>query len=84
MTRATQRSAAGAACQNSQEAVVELLLERGADAGTPDADGKTPMIWAIRRDEVLRTVRTPLRHGCGDLEATMGKMGRRLCAILSS
>ncbi|OJJ83539.1 ankyrin repeat domain-containing protein, partial [Aspergillus glaucus CBS 516.65] len=36
------------AARNGHEAVVNLLLEKGADTSTTDKDGRTPLFWAAR------------------------------------
>jgi ankyrin repeat protein len=50
------------------QAMVELLLEAGADAVTPDRYGDTPLMCAARRGLVGIT-RALLAHGCGDVDA---------------
>jgi uncharacterized protein len=49
-------------------AMVELLLEAGADAVTPSEGGVTPLMWAARGGHVGST-RALLAHGCGDIDA---------------
>jgi ankyrin repeat protein len=33
-------------CKNGHEAVVKLLLEKGAELESKDKDGRTPLSWA--------------------------------------
>jgi ankyrin repeat protein len=48
--------------------MVELLLEAGADAVTPDRCGKTPVVNAASRSHV-GIMRALLAHGSGDIDA---------------
>jgi uncharacterized protein len=56
------------ACMMGNQAMVELLLEAGADAVTPDRYGDTPIMKAAREGHVGIT-RALLAHGCGDIDA---------------
>ena len=38
--------AAVVGCENGHEAVVKLLLEKGAELETKDDNGRTPLSWA--------------------------------------
>jgi uncharacterized protein len=55
----------------NHQAVVELLLEAGADAVTPDEGGKTVLMTAADRGH-LGITRSLLAHGCGDIDARDG------------
>jgi ankyrin repeat protein len=56
------------ACMGADQAMVELLLEAGADAVTPSTYGDTPLIKAARGGHV-GIMRALLAHGCGDIDA---------------
>jgi uncharacterized protein len=56
------------ACTGGNRAMVELLLEAGADAVTPNEGGNTPLLCAAMRRHV-GIVRALLAHGCGDIDA---------------
>jgi ankyrin repeat protein len=62
------------ACRLANQAMVELLLEAGADAVTPNGHGDTALIWAAREGYVGTTLAL-LAHGCGDIDAR-DKYGR--------
>jgi ankyrin repeat protein len=38
------------AAENGHEAVVKLLLEKGAELETKDKDGRTPLSWAAESE----------------------------------
>jgi ankyrin repeat protein len=57
------------ACKHGgRQAMVELLLEAGADAVTPNEYSNTPLMSAAIRGHV-GTIRALLAHGCGDINA---------------
>jgi ankyrin repeat protein len=56
------------ACLRGHQAMVELLLEAGADAVTPDEPGYTPLMCAAGGSH-FGTTRALLAHGCGDIDA---------------
>jgi ankyrin repeat protein len=56
------------ACRVGRQAMVELLLEAGADAVTPNQYGVTPLMEAATRVHV-GIMRALLAHGCGDIDA---------------
>jgi hypothetical protein len=62
------------ACYAGRQAMVELLLEAGADAVTPSEYGDTPLMCAARGGHV-GIIRALLAHGCGDIDAR-GNHGR--------
>jgi ankyrin repeat protein len=51
-----------------RQAMVELLLEAGADAVTPNRYGNTPLMEAARGGHV-GIMRALLANGCGDIDA---------------
>jgi ankyrin repeat protein len=59
------------ACRGGSQAMVELLLEAGADAVTPNAFGITPLLKAARGGHIGIT-RSLLAHGRGDVDARDG------------
>jgi uncharacterized protein len=56
------------ACACGRQAMVELLLEAGADAVTPDLEGETALMMAAGGGHV-GIMRSLLAHGCGDIDA---------------
>jgi ankyrin repeat protein len=55
--------------------MVDLLLDRGADAATPDSMGWTPLLSAAELWHV-GIIRALLAHGCGDIDARTTREGR--------
>jgi ankyrin repeat protein len=57
-------------CMRGSQAMVDLLLEAGADAVTPNRHGHTPLMCAANRGH-LGITRSLLAHGggCGDIDA---------------
>jgi uncharacterized protein len=62
------------ACARGHQAMMELLLEAGADAVTPNEFLHTPLMCAATRGHV-GIIRALLAHGCGDIDAR-GNGGR--------
>jgi ankyrin repeat protein len=56
------------ACRGGRQAMVELLLEAGADAVGPNEYGDTPLMSAASRGHA-GIIRALLAHGCGDIDA---------------
>jgi ankyrin repeat protein len=63
------------ACALGKLASVEALLEVGADAASPTGPGDVPLALAAVEGHV-EVVRALLTHGCGDIDARHGWLGR--------
>ena len=62
------------AAQNGNEAVVKLLLEKGADMESKDKDGRTSLSWAAQNGNEA-VVKLLLEKGA-DLESKDNKYSR--------